>query len=163
MQGNPTPTPQSIGLITGATGLSLLAAANAITAGQLVQDAGNWPITITGSDTPGTATYSVQIGTFCRTGDFCFIGGTALWSGGTGSGSLRVSGLPFSSASDGAICSVAGMVSNLTLSTNNLAIFSIYPNFPLVFLDQYPVGGGASSPVPYSASGFVSFGMGYLL
>lgn len=58
---------------------------------------GTFTPTVTGSTTAGTATYTVQIGRYTKIGDLVFFSIRLDYSGGTGTGNLQVSGLPFTS------------------------------------------------------------------
>ena len=66
---------------------------------------GTFVPTITGSTTTGTATYSVQAGRYTKIGRMVHIEIYLTWTGGTGAGDLRISGLPFNASSSPAIYS----------------------------------------------------------
>lgn len=55
--------------------------------------------TIAGTTTTGVGTYSTQIGRYVRIGNLCYISVHLVWTGLTGTGNLRVNGLPFTAAS----------------------------------------------------------------
>jgi hypothetical protein len=56
---------------------------------------GTFTPTIKGGTTAGTGTYSNQTGTYTKIGDLCFINIFIQWSAHTGSGHMKISGLPF--------------------------------------------------------------------
>jgi hypothetical protein len=64
----------------------------------LTYEVGAFTPTIYGSATAGVGTYSVQSGKYTRIGNRVFIDLIIIWSAHTGTGTLRVGGLPFTSA-----------------------------------------------------------------
>jgi hypothetical protein len=66
-------------------------------------DEGTWTPTIGGSSTPGTPTYSVQVGKFQRIGKRVTFEGYVVITAISGSpaGTVRIGGLPFASANTG--------------------------------------------------------------
>ncbi|MEY2690107.1 MAG: Synechococcus phage [Pseudomonadota bacterium] len=56
---------------------------------------GTFTPTVVGVTTAGTATYTVQTGSYTRIGDRVFFSVQLTWTGHTGTGAMRVSGLPF--------------------------------------------------------------------
>ena len=56
---------------------------------------GTWTPAITGSTTAGTVYYYDQNGTYTKIGRVVFITVNLIWLNGTGTGDLRISGLPF--------------------------------------------------------------------
>lgn len=56
---------------------------------------GTWTPTIEGSTSAGTASYTVQVGTYTRIGRIVLIFCNVTWSSGTGTGNLRIAGLPY--------------------------------------------------------------------
>jgi hypothetical protein len=58
---------------------------------------GTFTPTIKGNTTAGTGTYSNQHGNYTKIGDLCFINIFIQWSAHTGSGSMKLSNLPFTS------------------------------------------------------------------
>lgn len=60
---------------------------------------GTWTPTIYGTVTAGTTTYTEQIGIYHRLGDSVFISCSVGWSDFTGSGGVRIGGLPFTAKS----------------------------------------------------------------
>jgi hypothetical protein len=76
------------------------------------------------------------------------------WSSGTGTGDLRISGLPFAlnSADVYTVLSI-GYISSLTLSANQVPAAYFYDNADtFITLGQLPVGGGSVTPIAYDAS-----------
>jgi len=60
---------------------------------------GTWTPTIAGATTAGTASYSVQTGTYTKVGDLVHVQLFLIWSGHTGTGNMLLAGLPFTSSS----------------------------------------------------------------
>ena len=86
---------------------------------------GTFTPTIVGSTTAGTGTYSVQVGRYTKIGDRVFFTVKVTWSAHTGTGNLRIAGLPFtSSLTPDVIAILSVMVSNLTFS-NQLSAYVV--------------------------------------
>lgn len=69
---------------------------------------GNWTPTFVGSTTAGTNTYSEQVGRYYKIGKSVYISGRIALSAkdGTMAGNVRISGLPFTSESSGAMAGI---------------------------------------------------------
>jgi len=113
---------------------------------------GTWTPVAVGSTTPGTATYSVQNGQYTKIGNRVFYSLYIVYSGGTGTGGLRIGGLPFNSSSSGALETAAMYVESLALTANNIAISYVGNASTFIVINQTPVGGGAASDVTYDSS-----------
>jgi hypothetical protein len=86
------------------------------------------------------------------------------WSAGTGTGDLRIAGLPFTSKSGDAYGFVSiGDFNNVTLIALNVATARTNPNSTQIVFNQYPVGGGAVNPVAYDAAGYIVLGGSYFV
>ncbi len=112
---------------------------------------GTFTPTIVGGTTAGSATYSSQNGVYRKIGSLVHFSISLAWTGGTGTGSLQISGLPFN------------------VNTSYLPVFSVFPvNIALtagnviggfsnltagIQLVQTPTGGGADATVTYDAAG----------
>lgn len=62
-----------------------------------VNSSGTFTPVAVGTTTPGTATYTVQVGRYERIGNRVFMTIRLSWGGHTGSGSIDITGLPFTS------------------------------------------------------------------
>lgn len=115
---------------------------------------GNWTPVISGSSTPGAATYTFQSGWYTKVGNRVLFNLTLGWSAHTGTGNILLSGLPFTSASAGGLnyspCSPEA--DGLTLSALNILGSRVNPNNTTVSILQYPVGGSSPAPVPMDTS-----------
>ena len=115
---------------------------------------GTWTPTIEGTTTAGTASYGARSGQYTKIGRQVTVITYISWSSGTGTGNLRVSGLPFTNNSG----SVYGAI---TLSEfDNIAMTAnYYPNAYFeqgntrIILEQSPTGGGTTIGVPYDGAG----------
>jgi hypothetical protein len=79
---------------------------------------GTWTPTIAGITTAGTATYSIQTGTYTKIGRMVHVWCEVAWTSGTGTGNLKVTGLPFSSSSSSLGAWSIGYIADLTLPAN---------------------------------------------
>lgn len=104
--------------------------------------------TIVGTSTAGAGTYSTQQGHYTRIGNLVFFNARLTWSAHTGSGNMRVGGLPISSA--GRFEAVSFRPSNIALTASNL--LTGYVDGTEVVLKQYATGGGADADVPLDTS-----------
>lgn len=77
---------------------------------------------IEGTTSAGVGTYSVQLGRYTRLGNRCFFNAQLTWSAHTGTGNMRLTGLPFSSdptAHNNSIFSI--LSSNITYGAGQLS------------------------------------------
>jgi hypothetical protein len=117
---------------------------------------GTFTPTIVGATTAGTASYSAQVGRYTKIGRLVTVQFTITWTGGTGTGDLRVGSLPFTSNNTANnYASGCGQLSNVALSANNYGIFAIVPNVTYMTISQAVVGGGAATNVQYDAAGTI--------
>jgi hypothetical protein len=107
--------------LTGINGIQFpatrVASANANTLDDYEE--GTFTPRIDGATQAGTGTYSVQSGTYITIGALTFVRGILTWSAHTGTGAMRLAGLPVAAASDG----VGSMTySSLTFTGNTPAL-----------------------------------------
>lgn len=113
-------------------------------------DEGTWTPVVAGSTSAGTATYSIQNGRYTRIGRQVFIECLISWSAGTGTGNIRITGLPFTAANSTTNPSLSiGLADFYALSANNVMTALIPSNTTRIELYQYPIGGGAANNAPY--------------
>jgi hypothetical protein len=126
------PAADNIGFATGGTirgrwttdGLcfgSDTAAANALDD----YEEGTWTPAIAGGTSAGTASYTDQDGWYTKIGNTVTVGFFLTYGSATGTGALRITGLPFSSASGGNYAAGSIMASSLdwAASVTSLALF----------------------------------------
>ena len=125
---------------------------------------GTWTPSIIGSGTAGTVTYAVQNALYKKVGTCVTIQFHVIWSSGTGTGDLRVSGLPFVAAGTGnQVYFTAGYSANVALTANYVSYFAILDGTTVIQVDQYEVGGGTATNVPYDAAGTLGVTMSYFV
>lgn len=124
---------------------------------------GTFTPTIIGSSTAGTATYTAQLGKYTKIGRMVTCQIRLNWTGGTGTGSLKVAGLPFTSANDSIYGTVHyGWFGDVALTASNVATGYVDLGATTLNVYQYPVGGGAISAVTYDAAGNMDFTVTYM-
>jgi hypothetical protein len=84
---------------------------------------GTWSPVIEGSTITGTASYSNQSGWYTKVGNIVTVGFYVDFSSATGTGSLRIAGLPFSSASGNF---VTGSIMNSSYDWNAGTMITLY-------------------------------------
>ena len=147
--GNTTPAASGAGITFPAT-------ASASSDANTLDDyeEGSWTPAVAGSSTAGTATYTNQTGTYTKIGNRVFIQITVVYTGGTGSGNFRITGLPFTTSSTSNFYSALSIYcSNIALSAGNVIQAQTIDGSTRIDFGQYPTGGGAESPVSYDAAG----------
>ena len=117
---------------------------------------GTFTPTVIGTSTAGTATYAIQNARYTKTGRAVFIEMLLNWSAGTGTGNLRVSGLPFTSGSAVTTPSLAlSFCSDIAMTASHVLTARIADNSTQIDFLSYPSGGGAYAVVAYDAAGVV--------
>jgi hypothetical protein len=114
---------------------------------------GTFSPTVIGDATAGTVTYFGRVGKYTKIGNLVTFTIYLNWGSGTGTGNLQISGLPFTVAGGQHYpAATIGKFSNLALSANNVVTAVCGSSTTLISIEQYPVGGGAPSTVPYDAN-----------
>lgn len=117
---------------------------------------GTWTPTIIGTSTAGTATYAVQNARYTKTGRVVSIEILLNWSAGTGTGNLRISGLPFTSGSAVTTPALALVFcSDIAMTASHVLTARIADNSTQIEFLSYPSGGGAYATVAYDGAGVV--------
>lgn len=107
---------------------------------------GTFTPTIVGTTSAGTGTYSTQSGTYTRIGRVVTFSLVLVWTAHTGTGNIRVNGLPFTPSSVQYV--VPAIAYNLALTAGNTLIARTVASTASIELLQSPTGGGAWNPVP---------------
>lgn len=111
--------------------------------------------TITGSTVSGAGTYTTQLGAYYVIGKLVFFEVTLVWTAHTGTGNMRISGLPYTSANNGISVPCTPAWSNITLAAaGNKLLASISPNTSIVSL--FEIGSGAIANLPMDTAGTLS-------
>lgn len=118
---------------------------------------GTFTPTVEGGTTAGTATYSTRTGTYVKVGKVVFIYVGLTWTGGTGTGNMKITGLPFT-PTDFSSVSYA-LVDNLAATANYVPLMATIHTNGGIFPMQALVGGNtpANSGVPYDAAATMYF------
>jgi hypothetical protein len=117
---------------------------------------GSFTPVVVGSSSAGTATYSAQNGRYVKIGRAVNFNLYCDWSAGTGTGNLHIGGLPYVADSAGIYPACAiGETSNITLSANGIMTARVQISNSVIFISQYPAGGGTTSSVSYDDAGYV--------
>lgn len=115
---------------------------------------GTWTPTVEGTITAGTATYSVQNGRYTKIGRMVQIECYMQWTAGTGTGDIRVAGLPFTSASSTTFPQLSVSADNLNITAGNyLASYVNNGSTTIAIIQQSSSGGSiVRSTVPYDSA-----------
>lgn len=116
---------------------------------------GSFTPVIAGDATSGVGTYSTQVGRYTKIGNRVFFSINISWSAHTGTGNIKITGLPFTSENTAGLAHavVATYVQNLALSANNILTPYIGANEAVIWLNQSPIGaGGVVTQVPMDAA-----------
>jgi hypothetical protein len=122
---------------------------------------GTFTPTVIGTSTAGTATYPTQTGQYTKIGRQVTVMIHLDYNSGTGTGNLRVSGLPFASIANHFASCALGITSNLAMTANNYAQAYVPQNDNVIIFGQIPTGGGAFTLIPYDASAELIFTVTY--
>ena len=125
---------------------------------------GTFTPTVAGSTAAGTGTYSVQTGFYTKVGNLVTVEVFLTWTNIVGAtGIMILAGLPFQSTSSTNAYSAASIayVNNISLTASNVLTGMINPGSSFVELQQYPVGGGASTPVTIDTAGSIIYTVTY--
>ena len=116
-----------------------------------------------GSTTAGTASYSVQTGQYTKIGNRVLFNLRIVYTGGTGTGNMRVGGLPFTSNSNlsGAVGSI--YAENLAGTVGYVFVASVAANNTYLAIDQVIVGGGGSVGTTYDGAADISISGQYFV
>lgn len=120
----------------------------------------NFTPTILGSTTAGTATYSSATGRATKVGRLVTFSLRVTYSAGTGTGNLRVGGLPFTVGYTSA-CAI--YAENIALTASYYPVAATMVSNTNVSIEQLPTGGGAAVSVPYDAAGDIQIAGSYIV
>ena len=104
-----------------------------------------------GTTTAGTGTYSLQSGRYTKVGNRVIYSLYLAWSAHTGTGNLRIQGLPYTGESSIYNCA-AVWAAGLTLTANNVVMAYHEAGSAYVIMQQSPVGGGSAVNVAMDAA-----------
>jgi hypothetical protein len=140
--------------LTGIEGIGFPATAVASADPNTLDDyeEGTWTPVIQGSTASGTGTYTTQQGYYYRIGWITFIVGKVTWTAHTGTGNIRISGLPFTPNSD---MPLPTFFSNLAFT----GVPVVITRGDLSYADLYanPTSTGTSSAVAMDTAATLNF------
>jgi hypothetical protein len=117
---------------------------------------GTFSPTVIGTTSAGTATYSYALGRYTKIGRLVEIEIAMGWTGGSGTGDLKIGGLPFTAAFYGPMS--IGRMDNIALTALNVATAYTSAGEATITMRQYPLGGGGDSSIAYDAPGDLIIG-----
>lgn len=110
--------------------------------------------TIEGTTTAGAGTYTTQAGYYVRIFNVVYFSATLVWTAHTGTGNMRINGLPITSANIGLNSPAAVIWSNITLTAVGNKLFAaVLANSTQVGL--YEIGSGVLANLPIDTSGTI--------
>jgi hypothetical protein len=114
---------------------------------------GTFTPTIKGTTSAGIGTYTVQTGRYTKIGDRVMFDIVIAWSAHTGTGNMRIAGLPYTpQTSIFNSCSI-GQFSDIALTAGTYASAFVRDDAAEIQLNELVVGGGASGIVAMDGSG----------
>jgi hypothetical protein len=115
---------------------------------------GTWTPVIEGTSTSGTVTYVARNAKYTKVGRLVALNTYVSWNSGTGTGNLRMSGLPFAEAG-GAVYPAVCLSEFDSITMTSLYFPSAYVGNGLssITFEQAPTGGGNTIAVPYDGAG----------
>lgn len=114
-----------------------------------------WNPTIVGATTAGAGTYTVQNGSYSKIGNMVFIRAYISWTAHTGTGNMRIGGLPFTPSTIANVFQpFAVWFSDLTLSAVGNKV-QIYASPVQADLNIEEVAGGASAALAIDTAGSI--------
>lgn len=119
-------------------------------------ESGTWTPVMYGTTSAGTGTYTTQLGYYSLIGNVCYFTCYLTWSAHTGTGNIRISGLPYTVAT-GSVHAVASSVyhSSLALAAGYILLAFVNNATDTISLKQSPAGGGSAADVPIDTSAHV--------
>ena len=124
---------------------------------------GSWTPTVIGTSSAGSGTYLAQNGRYTKIGNVVTATAYLNWTAHTGSGNMKFAGLPFTVLNaHNVFYSVSfGLVRNVTLTASNLMTGYAVFNQTTIDVEQYPIGGGNSTPVALDTSAEIMYTITY--
>jgi len=111
---------------------------------------------IIGSTTDGSASYAPANGNYTKIGRVVHFEIYIAWGSGTGTGDLRIAGLPFVIYNPATTYTFPAFTiadASIALSANTILAAEGQPGTNVIALVEIPVGGGARSSVAYDTGG----------
>ena len=117
---------------------------------------GTWTPTVVGTSSAGTATYSLQSGTYVKIGKMVTVNALLDYSSGTGTGNLQIAGLPFTVNNTLQFGFGSLGINNITTpALSQVTIFANPDGGSNLNIWAFPLGGGSFASIAYDASGTI--------
>ena len=116
---------------------------------------------VQGGTTAGVGVYSTQDARYTKVGRLVTAEIYIVWTAHTGTGDLRIGGLPFTANASYYSGVTIGLASNITLSASNTISAINQINSTYINIIQLPVGGGTFSNVPMDVAGTMVLSITY--
>jgi hypothetical protein len=114
---------------------------------------GTFTPTIIGTTDAGTGTYTIQAGVYTKVGNIVHFAATILWSAHTGTGNMRIGGLPFTCANTANYNPACALDNNnLTTPAGTYPTAVVLTNTTLISLASVPTGGGSRAALALDAA-----------
>jgi hypothetical protein len=154
-------------LVVGTAGKGIDFSANTNAAGMTSEllnwyEEGTWTPTVSSSG-GGTGTYSDQVGRYTRIGRQVTVTAYINWSAHTGSGSMRLAGLPFTSGSSGVATASIGYFNNIAFTAGAIPIIWLDANSTFAYVYEIPSGGGLNADIPLDTAGAIMYTLTYFV
>jgi hypothetical protein len=119
---------------------------------------GTWTPTLEGTSTAGTVTYTARNGTYIKIGRMVTLYCYVAWNSGTGTGAMRLTGMPFACAAAGEASGAAVIpyIESLSTTAGYFATL-ISGGTTILLIYQTPVGGGTSGALAYDTAAGIQF------
>jgi hypothetical protein len=125
---------------------------------------GTFTPTVIGTTTAGTASYSTQNSAYTKIGNLVYFQLFVTWTGGTGTGDLRIAGLPFTVKNNQVYPAISlSYVTNITLAANSTPTALLDNNSSQIYFYQIPSGGGTNLGITYDAAGSIILAGSYVV
>lgn len=123
---------------------------------------GTWTPTIEGTTTAGTATYVTRNGRYTKIGNRVFASFYVNYNSHTGTGNMKLTGLPFSSVNLSLFDAGAfGAISGLTLPAGNIPMAYVDTNAATMTLASLPTGGTSTAALAIDTTAAFSITVNY--
>jgi hypothetical protein len=122
---------------------------------------GTFTPTIKGTSSVGTGTYTTQTGRYTKIGDRVVFDIVIAWSAHTGTGNMRIAGLPYTPQSSIFNSCAIGQFNNIPLTAGTYASASVRDDATEIQFLELVVGGGASGVVAMDGSGAIQISGSY--
>ena len=124
---------------------------------------GTWTPVLVGVTSAGTGTYSMQQGVYTKVGNLVTVAGFLQWSAHTGTGELRINGLPFTANSSAIDTAQAACLfaSDFNAGTSATALFGITESGGTSIILRGYVNAATRTNTPMNTSGDMRFSFSY--